>query len=357
MNLIQVSEDGEISEKIYVGIDVHKKSWSVSIMSEFAEFKTFTQPAEPSVLANYLKKHFPDAHFQSAYESGFSGFWAHRQLEELGIHNLVVNPSDVPTTDKEKRQKRDAVDCRKIAKSLRNHTLKGIYVPDTVIDQDKALVRFRQRLLSDIRRCKNRIKSLLLYWGIHIPEELDNSYWSKSFKNWLKALVFENDAARLLLTTGLEELEGIEKQKRQVEKHLVHLSTTRYKAINQWLRSIPGIGLLGAMTLITEIKDINRFSRLDQLHSFAGLIPNVSSSGEQERIGGITQRHNQYLRPILIQCAWRSIKYDPVLFRDYNRRCKKIKANKAIVRIAKKLLNRVSFVWKHQCEYQIEEEN
>ena len=137
----------------------------------------------------------------------------------------------------------------------------------------------------------------------------------------------------------------------------MHLSTTRYKAIDQWLRSIPGIGLLGAMTLITEIKDINRFSRLDQLHSFAGLIPNVSSSGEQERIGGITQRHNQYLRPILIQCAWRSIKYDPVLFRDYNRRCKKIKANKAIVRIAKKLLNRVSFVWKHQCEYQIEEEN
>ena len=352
MNLSQVSEDGEISENIYVGIDVHKKSWSVSIMSEFAEFKPFTQPPDPAVLASYLKKHFPEAHFKSAYESGFSGFWAHRQLEALGIENLVVNPSDIPTTDKEKKQKRDAIDCRKIAKSLRNHTLKSIYVPEITIDEDKALVRFRQRLLSDIKRCKNRIKSLLLYWGIQIPEELDNSYWSKSFKNWVRSLALENESASLMLTIGLDELEAIEKQKRKLEKHLIHLSKTRYKEINKWLRSIPGVGLLGTMTLITEIKDIHRFSRLDQLHSFVGLIPNVSSSGEREYIGGITQRHNHYLRPILIQCAWRSIKYDPVLFGDYNRLCKKMKPSKAIVRIAKKLLNRVNYVWKHQCEYQ-----
>ena len=65
MNLSQVSEDGEISENIYVGIDVHKKSWRVSIMSEFAEFKPFTQPPDPAVLASYLKKHFPEAHVTS----------------------------------------------------------------------------------------------------------------------------------------------------------------------------------------------------------------------------------------------------------------------------------------------------
>ncbi|MEM9339215.1 MAG: IS110 family transposase [Bacteroidota bacterium] len=356
MNLRQINENKEVFETIYIGIDVHKKSWSVSIMSDFAEFKSFTQPPEPEVLASYVKKHFPDARYFSAYESGFSGFWAHRRLEELDINNLVVNPSDIPTTDKEKKQKRDAIDCRKIAKSLRNHSLKGIYVPDQRIDEDKALVRFRQKLVSDIRRCKNRIKSLLLYWGIRIPEELDHSYWSKSFKKWLRDLTFQNDTASLLLTLGLDELQAIEKQKRQLEKHLVHLSTTRYKDINQWLRSIPGIGILGAMTLITEIKDIHRFNCLDQLHSFAGLIPNVSSSGDKEYIGGITQRHNHYLRPILIQCAWRSIKCDPVLFRDYNRLCKKMKASKAIVRIAKKLLHRVNYVWKHECEYESSEE-
>lgn len=352
MKELQVNEK-EVSEEIYVGIDVHKKSWSVSIMSDYTELKSFSQPPEPKVLSDYLHKHFPNASYKSAYESGFSGFWTHRELETLGIKNIVVNPSDIPTTDKEKRQKRDAIDCRKIARSLRSQVLKGIYVPEEVIDQDKALLRSRQKLVSDIKRCKNRIKSQLLYWGVKIPEQLDTPYWSKGFRNWLRELSFENYSASLLLEVYIEELVGIETQKKKLEKQLIHLSETRYKQVHGWLRSIPGIGILGAMTLITEIKDIHRFSNLDQLHSFVGLIPNVNSSSERETVGGMTQRHNHYLRPILVQCAWISIKKDPVLFNNYNRLCRKMKATKAIIRIAKKLLNRVNYVWKNQCEYQL----
>lgn len=340
-------------ENIYVGIDVHKKSWSVSIMSDHLELKSFSQPPEPKVLSNYLHKHFPGAHYQSAYESGFSGFWAHRALVSLGIENIVVNPSDIPSTDKEKKQKRDAVDCRKIARSLRSKELRGIHVPDELIDQDKALVRSRSKLVADIKRCKNRMKSLFHYWGIQIPEEMDSPYWSKAFRNWIRELVFDNTSASLCVIAQLETLEQLEAQKKRVEKQLVHLSTTRYQELCSWLRSIPGIGLLGAMTLITEIKDIHRFSNLDRLHSFVGLVPNVSSSSERETVKGITQRHNHYLRPLLVQCAWRAAKEDTGLFSDYNRLCRKMKANKAIIRIAKKLLNRVSYVWKNECAYEV----
>jgi transposase len=353
MKVLQDNQEQKELEAIYVGIDVHKKSWSVSIMSDYLELKSFSQPPEPSVLANYLQSHFPGARYQSAYESGFSGFWAHRALEKLGVENIVVNPSDIPTTDKEKRQKRDPIDCRKIARSLRSKELRGIYVPDEVIDQDKGLLRCRQKLVSDIKRCKNRIKSLLLYWGVHIPEQMDSPYWSKRFRQWIRALTFENQTACLCLQVQLDELEGVEAQKKTVDKHIVNLSKTRYKDICQWLRSIPGIGLLGAMTLITEIKDISRFSSLDKLHSFVGLVPNVNSSGDKEKTGGITQRHNHYLRPILIQCAWKAAYQDPALFGYYNRLCKKMKATKAIIRVAKKVLNRVSYVWKNQCDYQI----
>lgn len=351
MNELQDTKDQR--ENIYVGIDVHKKSWSISIMSDYLELKSFSQPPEPKVLASYLRKHFPGARYQSAYESGFSGFWAHRALVSLGVENIVINPSDIPTTDKEKKQKRDAVDCRKIARSLRNRVLQGIHIPDEIIDQDKALVRSRQKLVADIKRCKNRIKSQFHYWGVKIPEEMDSPYWSNTFRQWIRGLVFENASASICLTAHLESLSSIETQKKQVEKQLVHLSRTRYSDLCTWLRSIPGIGLLGAMTLITEIKDIHRFSNLDRLHSFVGLVPNVSSSSERETVRGITQRHNHYLRPLLVQCAWRAAKEDPGLFSDYNRLCRKMKANKAIIRIAKKLLNRVSYVWKNGCEYEI----
>ncbi|MEM9858632.1 MAG: IS110 family transposase [Bacteroidota bacterium] len=353
MNELQDTQDQR--ENIYIGIDVHKKSWSVSIMSDHLELKSFSQPPEPKVLSNYLHKHFPGARYQSAYESGFSGFWAHRALVSLGVENIVVNPSDIPSTDKEKKRKRDTVDCRKIARSLRSKELRGIHVPDEVIDQDKALVRSRGKLVADIKRCKNRIKSLFHYWGIQIPEEMDSPYWSKTFRKWIRELDFNNASASLCVIAQLEGLEQIEAQKKRVEKELIHLSATRYQKLCDWLRSIPGIGLLGAMTLITEIKDIHRFSKLDRLHSFVGLVPNVSSSSERETIRGITQRHNHYLRPLLVQCAWRAAKVDPELFRDYNRLCRKMKANKAIIRIAKKLLNRVGYVWKNECVYEMKD--
>lgn len=118
MNTLQVTQDQK--ENIYVGIDMHKQSWNISIMSDCLELKSFSQLPDPEVLVSYLHKHFPGARYQSAYEPGFSEFWAHRKLVALSIENIVVNPGDVPTTDKEKKQKRDGPDCRKIARSLRN---------------------------------------------------------------------------------------------------------------------------------------------------------------------------------------------------------------------------------------------
>jgi len=51
---------------IYVGLDVHKSSWHVTVLTDEFEHKTFSQPPEARVLATYLHKHFPGAHYYSA---------------------------------------------------------------------------------------------------------------------------------------------------------------------------------------------------------------------------------------------------------------------------------------------------
>ena len=143
---------------IYVGLDVHKKSWSVTILTDEIEHKTFTQPPSPEVLSSYLNKHFPGADYYSAYESGFCGFGHHRKLIALGIKNIVVNASDIPTTGKEKAGKTDKVDSRKIAKGLRNRSLDAIHVFDEA-DQDlRSFARMRHIMQRDLRRSKQRIK-------------------------------------------------------------------------------------------------------------------------------------------------------------------------------------------------------
>ena len=102
-----------VGQNLYIGIDVHLRSWSVAILSENATLKKFSQNADPIILANYLNNNYPGARYYSVYEAGFCGFWIHRKLTELGINNIIVNPADVPTMVKEKLRKTDAVDCVK----------------------------------------------------------------------------------------------------------------------------------------------------------------------------------------------------------------------------------------------------
>ena len=97
-------------KNIFIGIDVHLKSWTATILSESTHLKTYRLDPSPDALYSYLSKTYPNANYHSVYEAGFSGYGAHRRLVELGVDNIVVNPADVPTTGREKLRKTDAVD-------------------------------------------------------------------------------------------------------------------------------------------------------------------------------------------------------------------------------------------------------
>ena len=78
-------------QNIYIGIDVHLKSWSVTLMSEATQLKRFSQSPDPDALYAHLVRNYPEAEYHSVYEAGFCGFWIHYRLVGLGIHNIVVN--------------------------------------------------------------------------------------------------------------------------------------------------------------------------------------------------------------------------------------------------------------------------
>jgi hypothetical protein len=77
---------------IYLGIDVHKNSYSVSVISDGTLIKRDKIIADPEILVCYCKK-FKGALIKSAYEAGFSGFHLHRKLVARGIDNIVVHPA------------------------------------------------------------------------------------------------------------------------------------------------------------------------------------------------------------------------------------------------------------------------
>ncbi len=84
-----------VGKKVFVGIDVHKRTYSVVTVVEGVIVKKWTTAAIPAKFAEQLVRYFPGASIQTAYESGFSGFVLHRVLEQAGIHNIVVNPGSI----------------------------------------------------------------------------------------------------------------------------------------------------------------------------------------------------------------------------------------------------------------------
>jgi transposase len=353
----EITKESFKNQSFYVGIDYHKKSWKVTILGEHYEHKTMSQDPSAEILARYLKRNFPGATYRAVYEAGFSGFKTCRELNQLGVNCMVIHPADVPTNQKERLQKTDKVDSRKLARALKNEELEAIDVPYPELEADRALVRQRFRLVKDISRTKNRVKSLLFQFGIPIPENISSAqsrHWSKPYTNWLKELPVELSSLRQVIDNYIGIAESQRKELLVVNKQVRMLSfTLGYKANYTLLLSVPGIGIMTAMTFLTQVGDINRFERLDDLCNYIGLVPTMYGSGDKMLTGKMIHRGRKELKIMLIEASWEAIRKDPALMLKFNELSKTMHKNKAIVRIARKLLARIRFVLKNQQPYEL----
>jgi transposase len=341
----QVTKKIDFSGKdLFIGLDVHKKSWSVTIVIDGIEHRTFTQPPDPGALNNYLQRMFPGGIYHSAYEAGFCGYGIHRKLNSIGIKNIVINAADIPTTQKDKLQKRDPVDSRKLARALEKASLNGIYVLDRELEELRTLNRTRFYLMRDLRRSKNRIKSFLQYYDIALPPEYDNNQWSLKFIWWLKQLKMHTQSGDDAFFSLIQSYEYHRKQLLDLSRQIRQRMREYDKELYSLLMTISGIGPLTSSALITELGDINRFKNIDQVSSYVGLVPRIRESGETTYTGGITFRCNTFLRTLLIESSWQAIRMDPALMQYYHNHLLNNKGHKVVIKVARKLLNRIRYV-------------
>lgn len=347
MKTTQITKKTDFSGKeIYVGIDVHKNQWTVTVRSEFLEHKTFVQKSDSKTLGNYLRRNFPGAVYKSVYEAGFCGYSVHRSLIGEGIENIIINPADVPTTNKERKSKQDKIDSRKLCRALADGALSGNYVPAENEAELKETVRQIKILTYDLTRFKNRIKSKLERNGIRVPEEHEASSksWSKRFIGWLETVELKTELGTLGLRLHIDGFRQLMELKKKLKKSVEASVEQVYGEDISLLRSVCGVGTTAGTMILSEVGDTSRFSSFGKLCSFVGLVPNTYSSGDKERTGRMTKRKNKYLQPVLIQCAWKAVGRDPALMSVYGELKKRMTSARAIVKIARKLLSRIRHV-------------
>lgn len=113
------------------------------------------------------------------------------------------------------------------------------------------------------------------------------------------------------------------------------------------LTSICGIGNKSAMGVKAIIGDIKDFESPDKLAAYVGLCPRVNNSNETVCHGKITKRGNKLVRKLLVQCAWASIRRNPVLKEFYTVLKKRKPAGKAIIAVARKLVYQIFYTLKY----------
>jgi transposase len=195
---------------------------------------------------------------------------------------------------------------------------------------------------------------MLFFLGINFPERFSSpGRWSKPFIKWLEELSFKYPTAKAGLDTHLDQVRHLRGAVLKITRQINELSkTNQYQEDSGLLITVPGVGMLTAMLFLTEIEDISRFKTFDELCSYVGLVPSTSSSGENNIDTGITPRRHARLRSALIESSWVAIRNDPALLSCYQNLVKRMPGNRAIVRIAKKLLRRIVMVLNQKCSYE-----
>jgi len=321
---------------VYLGIDVHKKTYAVTAVCEGQIVKKDTLKAEPAFLVSYCKKFFPGGRIETAYEAGFSGFHLHRYLEDQGIKNLIVHAASIEIASGN-RVKTDKRDSLRIATQLSVGRLKGIFVPSRDREDARTITRLRESLLKKRTSIGSQIKALLFQHG-YIPYNLAERVSSK----WVKSLLERtfSPGLQFALSQYARTWLELEEHIKEIEKQMA-CQDQQEGPLEMLYRSVPGIGPIAARTLANELGDMSQFKNERQLFCYVGLTPSEHSSGDHIRQGHISRQGKPIFRKILVQSSWKAITVDKDLAQIFERISLRAGKKKAIVAVARHLIGRI----------------
>jgi transposase len=325
-------------EELFIGIDLHKLRWHVTIRTFDVEVFSASIPGTWEALQRVLAR-YPGHSKQAVYEAGYFGFRLHDRLVEHGIPCIVTPPSLVPK-EYGNRVKTDRRDSRKLAHLLAKGLLKRVWVPSEQELYHRQVIRRRRQLVRDRVRTQSRIKAELRFYGIHLEEPRGG--WTRMYVETLRSIEFGNRWMQESFNRLLELYEFLTAQIDKQTKLLRELSETElYQKRVEILRSIPGIGVIFAMELLLELQDVSRFRRAEQLAAYVGLTPSQYSSADKVRMGRITGIGKNTLRSLLVEASWTLIRKDQAMREKYDRIKIRSGGKRAIVAIARTLLLRM----------------
>lgn len=317
--------------KIYIGIDLHKVKQTWVGIPEQGEGKLFSKefPVTPDGVKeaiSFAKKY--GGTLVAVLEPCCGWKWVKKQLEESGLEVHMTNPRKVRAIA-DSLQKTDENDAHTLALLLRTGLIhESRDIPED-IQKLRSLVRERSFFVRLRTTVKCRLEGIVTREGRHLVE---GSLSSKKGTTIILASEYSEWKDHVL------SIKEIDTHVQELEKEM----TKKAKAIPTCilLQTVPGIGVISALTIYTEVGDFSTFKRPEQLAAFSGLVPTERSSGGVQKLGHITHAGSRHLRYILVEAAMHihNTEGSEVLYAFYKKIKDRSGAMRARTALARKIL-------------------
>ena len=328
----------------FVGIDLHKKFMQVALMD--SNGKVF-QNKRVECDTRDVKSEFSKLPANTRYVLESSSVWygMYRFLRDgLGLDVMLSNPLATKRIA-ESKKKTDKVDAETLADLLRGGYIAGCYVPDEGTVDERQLIRYRDKVVRERTRFKNSVHGILLQEGIKIQGRPFSSQYVRELHKLDDWRIEKHIRTIAFLDRDIADCDGRIRDA---------VSGNRNAKI---LKTMPGIGDVVALALASEIGDISRFSDMDHLASYFGLVPSVRNSASTVHHGGITKTGNSLVRHLLTEAALvhvsfaRNRKKPTPVSEFYERLNKKRGSSKARVAAAAKMLRIAFWMLKKEVDF------
>jgi transposase len=312
----------------YIGVDLHRNRFTVCILAENG--RCYISEYRLEQLPQFVRK--LRSTDELAVEVTGNTRLFYNAVASHVAKVVVVNPTQFKLI-RQSVKKTDPHDARTLAFYLSKEMLPEVRMKDTMHAQLASLTQTRDTLVKQRTALKNKVNNILSAHGINLRKE---SLASDVGLDRVLEMTFD-----AIVATELRVIVG---QIRALNQSIAELEKTiktegAKLPGHKNLKSIKGIGDLGATVLLTAIGDINDFAHPGKLAAYFGIVPRVRNSNETERSGRITKRGTKLGRTTLVQCSLIAMRYSPYLARFYHKVARRRSTGKAIIALARKFLS------------------
>lgn len=321
-----------MKERYYVGLDVHKKTISYCVKTADGMIEQEGMiPARREALLQWVQQ-MPGP-WVGALEATLFSEWIYDFVSPWAEELKVGHPARMKAITAGKR-KTDQLDARQIADLVRCNLLAESYMLPRPVRELRRVLRYRNLLVGQSVKMKNRISGLLMETGTEF--QVRRLHGQRYFQKLLSDLEEVPDSVVHLLGLSRQALQMLQKMERDLLRGLLEHPQLHGRV--QLLRTIPAVGQVTALTWSLEVGDVSRFGSIKQAVSYCGLCSAQRQSAGKDQRGPLSKQRNKHLQRILVEAAKLAPRYNDQLAWVYQQQRQGTNHNRATLAVARKLV-------------------